>query len=100
MIDMPIWLLLLSSVGVAFWLQYRVFAPLPWMRIVAECAFCSGWWSGWVVWAASWMMTGQPMFGQEPIPILLGGACWAFASATINYFFDVFVAWLEGDHVG
>lgn len=95
---MPLGLLLLASVGMAFWLQYKVFAPVPWMRMIAECAYCAGWWSGWTTWAILWVMEGRPMFGQGPMRIILGGVCWAFATAALNYFFDAFVARLERDH--
>jgi hypothetical protein len=40
------------------------------------------------------------MFGQGSVQIVLGGACWAFATAAVNYFFDALVARLERDHVG
>lgn len=95
---MPLLLIMLASIGMSFWLQYKVFALFPGMHRISDCSYCIGWWTGWVTWSVFWMTEGRPMFGQGSMQIILGGACWAFAAAASNYFFDAIVARLERYH--
>lgn len=87
---MSVWMLILAATGLSFWATARIAwvyekaygdNPWPWLRTLVECGFCSGFWSGWVVWGLSWLATGQPdtyrAFG-------FGGVLFAFAAAMSN----------------
>jgi hypothetical protein len=98
---MLVLLYLLAAFGLAFGFQNRMPFLHVWAagegwgrRVLAkllDCTFCSGFWAGWLTWAASWGVHGHPIVEQGVPPEWalwarpLGGLVWAFASAGSCY---------------
>lgn len=92
-------LLLLASYAMCFGLMNEK-APLltdlltriGFFKRMFECAFCTGFHTGWVTWGL-WRVGGGG--GFETGLGLLEGILFAFVSSTFCYSYDVLLRWLE-----
>ena len=58
-----------------------------------NCAYCTGFHCGWIVWLLTWAATSTPpASGYHAIPSIL---LWSFASAAMCYVIDTAVQYLE-----
>lgn len=95
---MPVLILLLSSVGLAFFLSSKVTflytvaykdVPHSWWRgaiaSAIECSFCMGFWSGFTIWLLAFMtVSNQPLSAQ----VALDWFMFSLASAAFNVIVD------------
>jgi len=103
---MDLYLLLFASYGLCFGLMNEKLPPLnrllyapPLFRNeegqnfferMFECAYCTGFHSGWLVWGAFWI-TGVESAGSSLGEMVL----FALASSSFCYVLDTLLRWLE-----
>lgn len=95
--------LLIASYGVCFGLMNEKLAALnkalyrlPLLRKdgkniferLFQCAYCTGFHTGWLVWGFAWVVCGRDSSHWE-------GLVFAFASGASCYFLDTALRWLE-----
>ena len=59
---------------------------------VFQCAFCTGFHCGWVLWGCRCLLEGAPYYDWRNAPAVL---CWSFASGGFCYVLDEVAEWLE-----
>jgi hypothetical protein len=107
---MELLLLLLAAYGFCFGLMNekvpvlnRALYRLPILRDLdqgtnffsrmLDCAYCTGFHAGWVVWTVAYLSGGEPFQGW--VQVLGDMALFAFASSAFCYSLDTGLRWLE-----
>ncbi len=99
---MTILIYLMAVYGLTFGIQNKIgflHDRNAFLDALLACPYCLGFWTGWLVWGASWALQGQPVLATstDPLPLVASGVLWAFASTAWCYVLHVGIVWLESN---
>jgi len=98
-------LYMLASFGLVFGFQNKLPWPVSWLQSTHPlacllqdwlgCAYCLGFWMGWVTGVAYWATLGFPIFKGGPVIMVLIGIAWALSSSVWCLLMDTILRRLE-----